>query len=584
MSTQGMEASALPKTMVTDWSRVALLTAASLASAVVALFLVTILWMSLIEGAPGDPALTYTLANITAMFSDAFTWKVLWNTVLFTLVTLTVSFALALPLAFLMERTDFPGKPVVFTLMTTALLIPGFATALGWVFLLHPRIGMINKWLVALLDLDGAPFNVASILGMGIIEGLSLVPVTFIMTSVIVRQMNPSLEEAAFSSGASVLQTVSRVTLPIMWPGLLATAIYVAALSFAAFDVPATLGLTARIFTFSTYVYREVTPSEGAPQYGHVAALSLIMLIFAVLLSVWYRRVQKQAPRYATVTGKGFRPRITELRGWKWPAIAAVTFFFIVSQLLPLLTLGWASGLPFLRQPSPEAFAALSLNHFRNIPTELIRSTIGNTVLLMLLVPTLTLALSVAISWVVLRLKVRLAPLYDFLAFLPVTIPHVVFSLAALIIALFVLRDRIPLYGTIWILVIVYVIGRLSYGTRMTNTALIQIHPELEESAAVCGADTGNVLRRIIVPILSPALLYAWIWIALLTYRELTLPVMLSTSDSMPFSVLVWGFVQASQYGQASAAALMMLALMLPLLALYWILTRRYGLRVGRDP
>ena len=564
-------------------SRVVLLALAMLACGLVAVFLVTILWMSVIAGTPGEATINYTLGNIASMFSDAFTWKVLWNTLLFATVTVSVAFLAALPLAFLMERSDFPGKPVVFTLMTTSLLIPGFATALGWVFLLHPRIGIINKWLVALLDLDEAPFNITSIFGMGLIEGLSLVPVTFIMSSVIVRQMNPALEEAAGSSGATGFQTLTRVTLPIMWPGLLATAVYVAALSFAAFDVPATLGLTARIFTFSTYIYREVTPSEGAPHYGHVAALSLIMLVFAVLLSVWYRRVQKQAPRYATVTGKGFRPRITELRGWKWPAIAAVTAFFIVSQLLPLLTLGWASGLPFLRQPSPEAFAALSLNHFRNIPYDLIRSTIGNTVLLMLLVPTLTLVLSTAISWTVLRLKVRGAAVLDFLAFLPVTIPHVVFSLAALLLALFVLRNWLPIYGTIWILVLVYVIGRLSYGTRMTNTALIQIHPELEESAQVCGADTGGVLRRIIAPIMSPALLYAWIWIALLTYRELTLPVMLSTSDSMPFSVLVWGYVQASQYGPASAAALMMLGLMLPLLVLYWILTRRYGLRVGRD-
>ena len=314
-----------------------------------------------------------------------------------------------------------------------------------------------------------------------------------------------------------------------------------------------------------------------------MAALSLIMLVLAVALSIWYRRVQREAPRYAVVTGKGYRPRIAELGPWTWPAIAAVTLFFIVSQLLPLLTLAWASGLPYLRQPSPEAFAALSLNHFRNIPFDLIRNTIGNTVILMLLVPTLTLVFSVAISWAVLRLKVRGAAVLDFLAFLPVTIPHVVFSLAALLLSLFVLRNWLPIYGTIWILVLVYVIGRLSYGTRMTNTALIQIHPELEESAQVCGADTGGVLRRIIAPIMSPALLYAWIWIALLTYRELTLPVMLSTSDSMPFSVLVWGYVQASQYGPASAAALMMLGLMLPLLVLYWILTRRYGLRVGRD-
>ena len=130
---------------------------------------------------------------------------------------------------------------------------------------------------------------------------------TFIMTSVVVRQMNPALEAAAAMAGAKAARIAARVTLPVMWPGLLAAAIYVAALSFAAFDVPATLGLSARIFTFSTYVYREVTPSEGAPAYGHVAALSLVLVAFAIALSLWYRAVQKQAPRYAVVTGKAYQ-------------------------------------------------------------------------------------------------------------------------------------------------------------------------------------------------------------------------------------------------------------------------------------
>ena len=117
-----------------------------------------------------------------------------------------------------------------------------------------------------------------------------------------------------------------------------------------------------------------------------------------------------------------------------------------------------------------------------------------------------------------------------------------------------------------------------------SNSALIQLHPELEESGAACGAGTAGVLRRIILPIISPTLLYAWIWIALLTYRELTLPVMLSTSDTMPFSVLVWGYVQASQYGPAAAASLIMLALMIPFLALYWALARRAGVSAARGP
>jgi iron(III) transport system permease protein len=544
----------------------------------IALLLATVLWLSFVEGAPADPDLAYTLRNYAAIFGDPFTYAVLWNTVAFLVITLVVAFSLALPMAWLMERTDFPGKPVVFTLMTVALLIPGFAVALGWVFLLHPRIGLINQALMSLLGLDAAPFNIGSIFWMGIVEGLSLAPLTFIMTSVVMRSMDPALEEAAAMSGAKPWQAVWRVTARVLWPGLLAAAIYVSAVCFAAFDVPAILGLTHRIFTFSTYVFYSLTPTEGLPEYGNVAALSMIMVALAVLLSWVYRVVQRQAPRYAVVTGKAYRPRILPLGRAKAPAVCFVTGFFIVSQVLPIVMLVWAAGLPFLQTPSAAAFAQLSLKNFYDIPQELLTRSIGNTLTLMLIVPTITVALSVAVSWVVLRSKARGRGLFDFFAFLPVTVPPIVFSIAALLLALYAVNRIVPIYGTIWILVLVYVIARLSYGTRMTNSAMIQIHHELDEAAQVSGAGTAGVLRSVLAPLLAPAMLYAWIWIALLTYRELTLPVVLSSSSNLPFSILVWSYVQSSSYGKASAAALIMLVLMVPFLLLYWLIARRVGL------
>jgi iron(III) transport system permease protein len=552
-----------------------------LVTAAIAVLLATVVWLSFISGIPGDPQLGYTLGNYADVLFDPFTYRVLVNTFLFAFVTLVVAFSLALPIAWLMERTDFPGKPVVFTLMTTALLIPGFAVALGWVFLLHPRIGVINQMLIALLDLKAAPFNVATIFGMGLIEGLSLTPLAFIMTSVVLRAMDPALEEAAAMSGATPWQATWKVTLRVLFPGLLAAAIYVTAVCFAAFDVPAVLGLTNRIFTFSTYVFRQLTPTEGLPEYGDVATLGVIMLVFAVLMSWGYRRLQREAPRYAVVTGKAYRPRIAPLGRLKWPAIAFVAGYFTVAQLMPLIMLGWVSALPYLQLPSAAALAEVSLNNFWTIPADLLVRSVKNTIFLMLVVPTITVAISVAVSWVVLRSKARGRGVFDFFAFLPVTVPPIVFSIATLLLALFAINRIVPIYGTIWILVLVYVVARLSYGTRMTNNAMLQIHHELDEAAQVSGAGTGGVLRSVLVPLLAPSMLYAWIWIALLTYRELTLPVVLASHDNLPFSILVWSYVQSSSYGRASAAALMMLALMLPLLFLYWTVARRIGI-LGR--
>jgi iron(III) transport system permease protein len=185
--------------------------------------------------------------------------------------------------------------------------------------------------------------------------------------------------------------------------------------------------------------------------------------------------------------------------------------------------------------------------------------------------------MSLAVSWTVLRSRTRGRALVEFLSFLPVTVPPIVFSIAALLLVLFALRGVVPLYGTLSLLVIVYAVARLSYGSRMTNSAMIQIHPELEEAARVSGAGTAGVLRAVLLPLLTPTMLYAWIWIALLTYRELTLPVVLATGTNLPFSVLVWSYVQSSSYGRASAAALIMLAVMVPFLLLYWTVARRVG-------
>ncbi len=552
--------------------------AAVLASLTVFSLLVVIFWLSFVDGSPGDDDLTYTLSFYSEIFLDPFTYRVLFNTVLFSTITLAVALTLALPMAWIVERTDFPGKPIVFTLLTIALLIPSFSVALGWLFLLHPKIGIVNHLAMAAFGLSEAPFNIATILGMGMVEGLSLTPVTFIMTAIVFRTMDPAMEEAAGMGGASLFQTLRRITLPLAWPGILAASIYVYTIGFAAFDVPAILGLSNRIFTFSTYVYSEISPADGLPEYGGVAGLSMMMVVFAGFLTWWYTRVQRESSRYAVITGKGYRLTLVRLGRYKAPAIAFFVLFFIVSQLLPVLTLLWAAGLPFIQPVSAEAIAQLSFDHFRNLPRELISNALGNTAALMVLVPTVTVVFSVTISWVVVRSKVPGRAVFDFFAFLPHTVPAIVFSVAAWLLALFLLSDVVPIYGTIWILVLVYVVARLSYGTRMTNSGMIQIHPELEESARMSGASTAGVMRRVLLPLLTPAMMYAWIWIALLSYRELTLPVVLATGDNQPLSMVVWSYVLTSEYGQASAVAAIMTALMAPILVVYWTVARRTGM------
>lgn len=565
------------KTRKRTWFPAAMIALATLASLVVVSLLGIVIWLSVVKGSPGDRQLAYTAAHYREIFLDPFTYRVLANTFVFSAITLAVAFCAGLPIAWLVERTDFPGKRIVLTLLTMALLIPGFSVALGWLFLFSRRIGMVNLALESLFGLHSAPIDISTLSGMGFVEGLSLAPVTFIMTAVTLRSIDPSFEEAASLGGANLLQRLRRVTAPLAWPGILAASIYVFTIGFAAFDVPAVLGLTNRIFTFSTYVYLQVSPTYGQPDYGGVAALSVFMVALAVVFSWWYGKMQARAPRFAVVTGKNYRPGLVRLGSWRWLAIAFVAVYFLLSEVLPVLMLLWSAGLPYLQPVSAHAFASLSLGNFRGLPQGIIARGVRNTAVLMFLVPTIAVALSVAVSWVVLRSRLKWRAIFDFFAFLPHTVPTIVFSVAAWLLALFILRNVLPIYGTIWILVLVYVVAMISYGTRMTNGALIQIHRELEEAATVSGAGPAGTMRRVLIPLLTPTIAYAWIWIALLSYRELTLPAMLSTANNEPLSVIVWSLVSASSYGEGSSVAVIMLVLMIPILGLYWAVARRTG-------
>ena len=549
---------------------------------VISLFIIIlpgiIFWLSVREGRPIDPDAVYSFVHYIEVFTDSFAYEVLLNTLWFSIVTLLVALSFGLPAAWLVERTDLPGKSLLYTLMTLGLLMPGFAAAMGWLFLLHPRIGIVNSWMMDWFSLSEAPFNIATIVGMGWVQGLNLAPVAFIMTAAVFRAMDPSLEESAEMSGAKFGNIVRKITLPLAWPGILAAGIYIFTIGFAAFDVPAIIGWSNRIFTFSTYMVLQLNPDDDLPQYGRAAALSTLVIILAGALSWWYSRLQSQAHRYQVVTGKGYRPRIMPLRRYVYAAWIFLATYFTLSKLLPFILLIWASLLPFFQGPSAEAFASMSLEHFRELPWGLAAEGIKNTAILMVLTPTIALILSVAFSWVVLRSKLPGRGFFDFVAFLPHAIPNIVFGVGILLFTLYIVRNVIPIYGTLWILLFVFVIARLSYGTRMTNSTLIQIHKDLEESATMSGASTGSVVRHVIVPLLTPTLVYAWLWIALLTFRELTLAIILTTRDNITLPVVVWSLWNASGFGQAAAITLVLIALMVPIIGLYWWVSRRKGL------
>ncbi len=561
-----------------DWMPAGMLAIVVAAALVILALLTTVLWLSFTDSAPGNPRLIYTAGNFSEVFSDARTYGTLVNTIGFSSVSLVVALLFGLPIAWLVERTDLRAKSLPFTLMAVGLLIPGFAASMGWLFMLHPRIGVLNRLMMQTLDLAAAPFNIISVAGMGFVQGLNLAPLAFIMTAAVFRAMDPSLEEAALIHGGGAWTVLRRVTLPLAWPGVLAASIYIFMIGFTAFDVPAIIGWGDRLFTFSTYLYLLLNPQDVLPRYGLAAALGTVAMAVAAPASWLYARMQVQSQRFAVITGRAYRPRLIRLGGRQFVAWLFLGAYFALSMILPVALLLWASLLPYFQLPSRAALQTASFTQYLNLPWGLALEALKNTVLLAILVPSLTLAASLGFSWIVLRSRVPWRNGFDFVAFLPHAVPSIVFAVGALLITLYGVQGAVPLYGTVWLLLAVFSIARLSYGTRMTNSGLVQLHQELEESALLSGASRFCAFRRIVIPLLAPTLLYAWLWIALLVFRELTLAVILTTSSNITLPMVVWTLWLGGGLGQSSALATVMLALMTPVIALYWMLARRRGL------
>lgn len=550
-------------------------------SALIGMIVLGLAWLSFHEGVPGEVGGAFSVRNYLSVWTDPRTIPTILNTFKFALTSLAIALACGVPMAWLAERTDLRGKNALFTLMTLGVLMPGFAAAMGWLFLLHPRIGLANAWLRLLLGNDMTPLDITTIWGMGWVSGLSLAPVAFIMTAAVFRAMDPALEDAAQMSGANFRQTLFRITLRVAFPGILAAAIYIFTIGFAAFDVPVIIGWSSRRLTFSTLLLLLLNSDDALPKYGVGAALSTAVMAMAVGLSVWYASVQRQSYRYEVVTGKAYRPHIYALGRFQIVVIGVIALYVILAFLLPLITLIWASLLPFFQLPSARAFAVLSWRNFESLPWDLVFAGGRNTFILMLLVPTITLACSIAFSWVVLRSRFPGRAWFDVFAFLPHAIPSVIFGMGALLAALYVIDRVLPIYGTIWILLLVFIVARVSYGTRVTNGGMIQIHRELGEAAVVSGANTGGTLAHVILPLLAPSLVYGWLWIALLTLRELTLAAFLTTKDNLTLPLVIWSLWQGGQTGPAAALTELMLALMAPFVALYWLIGRRRAAMVG---
>ncbi len=522
---------------------------------------------------------TLTLKNHQQVWSDPGTWAVFGNTFWYVIGSTTVAVTIAGMLAWLVERTDMPGKVLIYAAVPMTLAMPGMLQAMAWVLLMSPKIGFFNKTLMGLFGLENPPFDIYSLGGMVFVESFRLVPAGFLMLSPLLRNMDPALEEAAAMSGASPAQTFWRITARLLLPGLAAIAIYQGITALEVFEIPGILGLPSGVLVFSTKIYAVLHSSSFLPNYGEANALATFYLLVAFAASFAYARVLSRSGRYSTVAGKGYRPRLQRLGRWRWLVLSLVVIYLLLALVLPALVLLYTSFMPFLQTPSVASLSRATLDNYRAIFS--MRSmpvVLGNTLQLALVTCVATVVASFLISMVIVRSRFWGRRIIDMLVFLPHAIPGIVTGLAMLWVFLAIDQMGASLFGGIWSVCIVFTIGFLAYGTRAMSAALMQIHKDIEEAAQVSGASAFQVMRRIFAPLLLPAFLGLGLWSILQSVRMASQPlILLEGAKNEVLAITIWSLWGEGQAVQVAAIGVLMIAVMLVLAAGLRLLSRRYS-------
>ena len=546
----------------------------ALAAWLVLVPLVFLLWESFLTPQTATVPARFTLDNFRTAYLSGETLRLFFNSVAFAIGAAVVSLSLGTALAWMNERTNTPLKRLFFGLSIIPLVIPSILFTVAWIMLASPKIGIINKALQGLTGTDTVFVDIYTLAGMIFVDGLHYSPMAFLLMTAAFRAMDPALEESALMSGASVLQVARRVTWRLAWPAAAGSLLILLVRAIESFEVPALLGLPVGIEVYTSAIYQAI--HQYPSQVGLACAYAVTLLLMTSVGIYLQSRLAGHGARFATVTGKGFRPRTIDLGGWRYLTAAVFILYFVVIVLLPFLVLVWSSLQRFYSAPSWAALQRITFASYRSVldyPGFL--DIVRNSVLLAFASATIVVLLSAVMSWIVVRSNVAGRWLIDNLASLPLVFPGLVLGLAIMICYLTI---DIGIYGTIWILLIAYVTRFLPYGMRYNSASMLQIHKELEESAAMSGASWGMTFRRVVLPLLKPGLLAGWIYVLIVSIRELSSSILLYSPGSEVASVMIWELWQNGQYVELSALGVMLIILLFALVMLAQLAGKRFGI------
>ena len=525
------------------------------------LFLVgyPVLWLLL--GAFGLPQ-SFGLDSLERALTRPQNYTALVNTLQLALGAGLMSVALGVPLAWATARSNMELRRTVHALVALSYITPPYLTALAYIILLGPDAGHFNRLLRATFGLDAGPFNIFSMPGVIFVIGIHVFAFTYFLTYGALRSIDASLEESAQILGARRWQTTLRVNLPLVAPAITGGALLAAIDSMALFGPQAIIGMPAQIVFLPTRIY--ATIGGYPPRWGEAASLSLVLVALTVV-GLAVQRYFLERRSYVTIGGRGARTQRIELGGARWVLLGfcLIVVFFSAAAPIGVLTIT-AFSKSWIDPPS---FDNVTLEHFRTalFLDQIAVRGIYNSFRLATAAAAIAVAIGAAVAYLDLRTTIRGRRLLDYLAILPLGLPGTVMAVAVL---LAFIRLPMPIYGTIWILLIAYVARFIPFATRSANATFRQIDPSLEEAGRIVGASWWQSIRRILLPLSRPGLLVAFLLVFIPAFGELSATILLYTGGTETIAIAIYRLNDLGQLEVVSALAVFTIAVVLVLSAL----------------
>ncbi len=515
------------------------------------------------SGNPGGAG-ELTLDNYVIVFSDPKTLELLVNSLAYALGSALLGVSVATVLAFITTRTNAPLRKYFIFIPILPIILPGMVDNLAWIYLFSPNSGLANTWWRNLTGFADPLFNIYSMTGMIWVMGISLVPLAYLVISAAFQTMDPSLEETARISGSSLFSIFRKITIPLMLPAILSVYLLTFILAFESFETPAMIGLPAGIDVFMSQIYQSVVWAIP-PSYGLGTAYASIILVITMTAVFLYRKATSRQEKFQVITGKGYQPGILDLGKWKWAGTAVLGLYVFVHIVV---VFGMVLILSFQTYWDPNNLfgSNLTLRNYETVISQRrIVSSLINSGVVSVVSATIVVIIAAILTYLSRRKNIRGAGLLEGFGTLPLAFPGFILGLGLLWTFLTI---PIGVYGTVFVLMLAFLVKYMPQGIRFATGALIQIQDDLEESSSITGAEWTYTVRKIILPLLKPALISAWIYIFVLTFRELSSIIFLVTPNNQVISAILWDlFVNGSVELLAATSMLLTLFLWIVVIA-----------------